>query len=235
MPLLERVTFYPIISTPLEDLLSDPRSQVFTCDPLCAQMGVLNIYPEQLEHGSFKTLQSAYLTVAPSASSGLGSKANHHVAAKRMFMNGHYDDANVFHLTRYPASEEYRVTMTEANLMYWSESLFILVISYIDHFNATHVPPPFKIPQLRFVRAGIAVVHSPKSEITRTYLLEEFIDEHKAKFVKYINNNDARPRAVVTADSSSQEAEVAEFLCFTQHFQYWKSGHRVYLSDLQGT
>jgi hypothetical protein len=51
--------------------------------------------------------------------------------------------------------------------------------------------------------------------------------------VKYISNNNAKPRAAVMADPAP--AEVAEFLAFTQHVQYWKSGGRVYLSDLQGT
>ncbi|KAJ7053075.1 hypothetical protein C8F01DRAFT_1261250 [Mycena amicta] len=36
-------------------------------------------------------------------------------------------------------------------------------------------------------------------------------------------------------DPQSPEAEVAEFLAFAQHLQYWKSGGKVYISDLQGT
>jgi hypothetical protein len=232
MPSVEHVIFYLIVPATFDDLLCNPEAEVFTCSLQSARLGVLAVSPEYLDHGAFKTVQNGYLTLLPAATSGLGSKANHHVAVKRLFMNGHRDENGFFHITRYSnAIEENEVTMTEANMLYWSDSLFSFALSYIEHFLATHLPPTdFQVPQLRFVHAGVAVVQSPSSEITRTYLLEEFIDDHRTEFVKYINNNNAAPREMTSVDRT----EVAEFLCFTQHFQYWKSGGRVYLSDLQG-
>ncbi|KAJ7508027.1 hypothetical protein B0H11DRAFT_2185128 [Mycena galericulata] len=103
------------------------------------------------------------------------------------------------------------------------------------------IPPPFEIPQVRFIHAGVAAVHQAvsgppannKSSICRSYLIEEYIDEEKDGFYKFINNASAVPVKLPTADSSL--SLLATFLSFTQHVQYYKTKGMVYLSDLQGS
>ncbi|KAJ7480476.1 hypothetical protein B0H11DRAFT_2420684 [Mycena galericulata] len=94
---------------------------------------------------------------------------------------------------------------------------------------------------VRFIHAGVAAVHQAasgppannKSSICRSYLIEEYIDEEKDGFYKFINNASAVPIKLPTADSSL--SLLAIFLSFTQHVQYYKTKGMVYLSDLQGS
>ncbi|KAJ7156458.1 hypothetical protein C8R43DRAFT_883951 [Mycena crocata] len=105
--------------------------------------------------------------------------------------------------------------------------------------SSANEKPPFLIPQLRFVRAGVAVSHdlvqgntvSNTSSVRRTYLLEELVDTEEEDFVKFIHNADAVP----LLPQNDPLYEICEFLCFTQHVQYFKTDGAVFLSDLQGS
>ena len=98
--------------------------------------------------------------------------------------------------------------------------------------------PPFDIPELRFVYAGVAVSHDQvlgnntanTSSVRRTYLLEELIDTEDENFVKFVHNGNALP----LLEPEDPLYEIAQFLCFTQHVQYYKTEGAVFLSDLQG-
>ncbi|KAJ7206097.1 hypothetical protein GGX14DRAFT_343351, partial [Mycena pura] len=97
--------------------------------------------------------------------------------------------------------------------------------------------PPFPIPKICFVRAGVAVVHPAAKggttytiSLRRTCLLEEFINNPESEFVKFVHNGDAVP---LLADNDPLYA-LADFLCFTQHVQYAKSGGLIFISDYQG-
>ncbi|KAJ7802808.1 hypothetical protein B0H14DRAFT_3779136 [Mycena olivaceomarginata] len=68
------------------------------------------------------------------------------------------------------------------------------------------------------------ITHS-KFTISRSYLLEEVIDEGKDGFHKLINNGDAMPVPRMTADPSL--SALAEFISFTQHVQYYKTDGAV--------
>ncbi|KAJ7776556.1 hypothetical protein DFH07DRAFT_731711, partial [Mycena maculata] len=136
--------------------------------------------------------------------------------------------------------DEYALTVQEANLLYWASTLMGFTYSFINHFIANAPEePPFDIPQLHFVHAGVAVVHDQVSgtnvanvsSISRTYLLEELIDTENEDFVKFIHNGNALP----LLPPSDPLYQIAEFLCFTQHVQYFKTDCSVCLSDLQGT
>ncbi|KAJ7767848.1 hypothetical protein B0H14DRAFT_2254996, partial [Mycena olivaceomarginata] len=90
----------------------------------------------------------------------------------------------------------------EANLLYWASSIMDFTYSFIHRFlSNTDEEPPFTIPQLRFVHAGVPVSHDQiagtninnTSSIRRTYLVEEFIDEELDGFVKFVHNGDATP------------------------------------------
>ncbi|KAF8199240.1 hypothetical protein K438DRAFT_1500860, partial [Mycena galopus ATCC 62051] len=141
---------------------------------------------------------------------------------------------------RYVSADEDVKTVEEANLLYWASSLMKFTYSAINRFRSkASTPPPFEIPQLRFVRAGIAVCHdqvtgsniSNPSSIKRTYLVEVFIEGGPDAFVKFVHNGDTN----ALLDAGEELYFIAEFLCFTQHLQYFKTDGTVFLSDLQGT
>lgn len=111
-----------------------------------------------------------------------------------------------------------------------------LVYSFMKKEEHVHGLPPFEVPQMRYVQAGLAIQVSKDSELEGTgrqnaYLLEEFIDsEDPGWFVKYLNNNSAKPYKFKNEERSIR----AEFLSFSQHVQFIETGGQAYLSDLQG-
>ncbi|KAJ7842228.1 alpha-kinase family-domain-containing protein [Mycena olivaceomarginata] len=91
-----------------------------------------------------------------------------------------------------------------------------------------HKPPPFAIPQLVFVDAALAMIPGPDKDL---YLLEQCIAENsEGKFRKYINNRAAIP----TLFENKDDKECAEFLAFSQHYQYLKTHKMLFVSDYQG-
>lgn len=225
--------------------MSSDKFQGFACDPVDAASGSLLIENgTYLGIGTFKTAQPGFLTLIHLTTDGLGQKPNEGVAVKRMYVRrSKPTEANPdgWSITRLMASDEFRKTLMEANVLLWAVSLMTFTYSFIDHFiqNSPH-SPPFEIPQVRFVHAGVAIVHQAiaaplahnKSSIFRSYLIEEFINEENNGFYKFINNGSAVPVQLPSADGTL--SVLAEFLSFTQHVQYHKTKGMVYLSDLQG-
>jgi len=83
---------------------------------------------------------------------------------------------------------------------------------------------------MRYVQAGLAV---SQSEDKAAFLLEEYIESDAASgdwFIKYLNNNSAKPRKFGNEDQNIR----AQFLSFAQHVQFWKTDGLVFISDLQG-
>ncbi|KAJ7846500.1 hypothetical protein B0H14DRAFT_3454395 [Mycena olivaceomarginata] len=118
-------------------------------------------------------------------------------------------------VVRFAPADEYARTVQEANLLYWAASLTEFTYSFIHRFlSKSSADPPFEI-------------HNCAS----TYLVEEFINESSEGFVKFVHNGDANP----LLDLDDPLYEIAEFLCFTQHVQYFKTDGTVFLSDLQGS
>ncbi|KAJ6552519.1 hypothetical protein B0H10DRAFT_2242121 [Mycena sp. CBHHK59/15] len=107
-------------------------------------------------------------------------------------------------------ADEYRKIIMEANVLLWAISIMTFTYSFIYHFIRTSPhPPPFEIPDIRFVHAGVAILYdretgsvSTKSAIRRSYLVEELIDEEHDGFYKFINNGSAVPLLLPTADKS---------------------------------
>ncbi|KAG2151648.1 uncharacterized protein EDB93DRAFT_1083164 [Suillus bovinus] len=93
----------------------------------------------------------------------------------------------------------------------------------------THGTPPFNIPNIHFVHVALASIDD--AGITRTYLVEEFIDESvEGKFTKYISNNSPSPLSNLDAKSS----RIARYLSFAQHVQYIKMRKLAYVADFHG-
>lgn len=97
-------------------------------------------------------------------------------------------------------------------------------------------PPPFSIPHVRFIEAGLALSYTQgsskstiKTGVPRAgFLLEEVIDDKD--FTKFIHNMDLNP----LLDPDQDGYDFAQFLAFTQHVQYTKTGGLVFISDYQG-
>ena len=85
------------------------------------------------------------------------------------------------------------------------------------------------IPQMRFVKAGLAIEQVNEGE-RHCFLLEEVIPESEGSFRKYLNNTSAVPCHFTGEDDNYR----AEFLAFAQHVQYFKTKKRAYVADFQG-
>ncbi|KAI1781731.1 hypothetical protein LXA43DRAFT_907915 [Ganoderma leucocontextum] len=106
---------------------------------------------------------------------------------------------------------------------------------------------PYDVPQLRFVRVGLAMEDRPigtslsstssSSQFSRAvYMLEEFIDASThGVWRKYINNNSALPLPLPEKLWNDREERTRrEFLVFAQHVQYSVTKGLAYVSDFQG-
>ncbi|KAJ7847225.1 hypothetical protein B0H14DRAFT_2357233 [Mycena olivaceomarginata] len=180
--------------------------------------------------GTFKTAHPAYLTLVHLTSEGLSTKPNEAVAVKCMYVRrakATSIDPDGWVVARLTPADEYCKILMEANILQWAVSLMTFTFSFIDHF--IH-PPPFNIPDIRFVHTAVAIVHEQPSGRTAR---EELIDEKLDGFHKFIHNGNA---VSALSDSEGESLhEMAYFLSFTQHVQYYKTAGMVYLSDLQGT
>lgn len=123
---------------------------------------------------------------------------------------------------------------TEVNCLGWASALMDVVYCFMKKEDSVRGSPPFEVPQMRYVQAGLAIQVSKDLEGTdkqNVYLLEEFIDsEDPGWFVKYLNNNSAKPFKFKDKERSIR----AEFLSFCQHVQFIETGEQAFLSDLQG-
>ncbi|KAJ7759726.1 hypothetical protein DFH07DRAFT_772058 [Mycena maculata] len=234
----ERIEFFQISERPLNELLSSGKFQGFACDPAHAAPGSVGMENRFLGIGTFKTAHPAYLTLAHLASEGL-------VAIKRMYVRRAKPteaNPNGWAIICLMPADEYRKIIMEANVLLWATSILTFTYSFIFHFiDKSPYPPPFEIPDIRFVHAGVALVHeagtgpnSSKFSICRSYLVEELINEEDDGFYKYITNGSAVPFPLPPTANKSL-SDLTEFLAFTQHVQLHKTDGMVYLSDLQGS
>ncbi|KAJ6607727.1 hypothetical protein B0H10DRAFT_2439417 [Mycena sp. CBHHK59/15] len=217
--LSERIEFYQIVPKPLQDLISSGKFQGFTCDPANAAQGSLRMEDGRfLGIGTFKTAHPGYLTLVHLAMDGQGTKPNEDVAVKRMYVprsKPTESDPKAWVINRRMPEDEFRKILMEANVFQWAVSIMTFTYSFIEHFLEKS-PNPLPFP-------------SPRS----VSFMQELIDEERNGFYKFINNDSAVPVLLPAAVPSL--SALAEFLAFTQHVQYYKSGGMVYLLDLQGT
>ncbi|KIO04835.1 hypothetical protein M404DRAFT_142121, partial [Pisolithus tinctorius Marx 270] len=133
----------------------------------------------------------------------------------------------------YALQDESNILYREANALYWAKALLQMTYQFVDRaVEDTKVPPPFEIPRLHFVDAGLLFAYSdPSSIVNVAYLVEKLIHmSSDDEFVKYIHNGDAAPCFLL----DTKAEEIVDFLAFTQHVQYIMTGGQVYISDYQG-
>lgn len=65
--------------------------------------------------------------------------------------------------------------------------------------------------------------------VCTAYLIEELLLDAES-FIKFIHNGTCH----TLVEPDKPKYDVAEFLAFTQHVQYFKTGGLAYISDYQG-
>lgn len=190
----------------------------------------------------FKTAHTGWLTLTASPRTGLGSVPRHKVVVKRPFYKVFPTamKAGPYKVGRFALADELPKLFREAKVLYWSKSLLQLTYNFIDRSIASSPePPPFVVPHVRFVEAGLALCYSQGSSksgaktgsMRAAFLLEELIEGGDDMFLKFIHNMDANP----LLDELDYGYDMAEFFAFTQHVQYVKTGQLTFISDYQGT
>ncbi|KDR65144.1 hypothetical protein GALMADRAFT_1330174 [Galerina marginata CBS 339.88] len=120
----------------------------------------------------------------------------------------------------------------EVTCLNWAHALLEMVYAFVKRWMDKRPAGKYteiKIPEMRFVKAGLAIEQVNEGE-RRCFLLEEKIPESEGSFRKYLNNTSAVPCRFVAEDDNDR----AEFLAFAQHVQYFKTKKRAYVADFQG-
>ena len=120
----------------------------------------------------------------------------------------------------------------DLNCIGWAAALMTCVYDFMDEKEPTLGQPPFDVPQMHYVQAGLAVSKTD-DPAKAAFLIEEYIEadaSSKEWFVKYLNNNSAKARIFTDEEKSIR----AEFLSFAQHVQFWRTEGLAFVSDLQG-
>ncbi|KAG2029448.1 hypothetical protein BDR03DRAFT_1018380 [Suillus americanus] len=241
----ESVQFHSIPTRDITDLLLIKEHHLFSVDTAESSIGQLTIDTSTegfIGIGGFKTANAGWLTLTAPPRTGLGSVTRHKVVVKRPFDKVFPTTvkAGPYKVGRYSLVDELRKLFIEANVLYWSKSLLKLTYDFIDCSIAfSPEPPPFMVPCVRFVEAGLALCHHQggskpgvKTGSTRAvFLLEELIEGGDDMFVIFIHNMDANP----LLDELDYGYDMAEFFVFTQHVQYVKTGKLAFISDYQGS
>ncbi|KIJ08082.1 hypothetical protein PAXINDRAFT_89386 [Paxillus involutus ATCC 200175] len=142
--------------------------------------------------------------------------------------------------TRYSTTDELEKVFCEANVLYWAKALMKMTYDFIErNLGKAKEPPPFEIPRIRFVEAGLVLAYAQTTKglrgpragtVSIAYLAEEEIKSDEG-FVKYIHNGDCTP----IPEPHEPGYDIALFLAFTQHVQYLKTSGLAYISDYQGS
>ncbi|KAJ7805704.1 hypothetical protein B0H14DRAFT_2611057 [Mycena olivaceomarginata] len=187
---------------------------------------VLSTDPKEQKVGSFK--MATYGVATPPV---FGLDAN--VCAKQSYYESKglqiAGTNNVtVHNVAHDVGRQAKVLTMELQCLSWARVLLRIVYHFVQRFIRMHNHPPFTIPQLVFVDAALAMIPGPDKDL---YLLEQCItDNNEGKFRKYINNRAAIP----TIFENDDDKERAEFLAFSQHYQYLKTHKMLFVSDYQG-
>ncbi|KAG1847777.1 hypothetical protein C8R48DRAFT_779120 [Suillus tomentosus] len=108
------------------------------------------------------------------------------------------------------------------------------------------MPPPFEIPRVHFVDAGVALGYGQRNASSKPgdksntkagavsavfFLKEPILFDDKEKFTKFIHNMDC----VLSLDEDEYGYDLAVFLVFMQHLQYVQTEGLAFISDYQGS
>lgn len=230
----EPVNYYPIEPQNIAYLVKQPA---FMLNKSLVSHGYISYQPgSRVGIGAFKTAHLGQLNIDPKPLTGPGHLRNDTIVFKRPYFQGRKTTEGNIRISRYTVADEIEKIIVEGNIFLWATSLMSMAYSFINRaLEKASQQPPFDIPQFRFVRAGIVTAQqaiTKQSTTTRAaYLIEEYIDPVlEGEYIKYVHNGDPVP----LPEKGDDEFELAEFLCFIQHIQYFKTGSSVFVSDFQG-
>ena len=234
-----QVDFYPIPVWNLDELIHTKMAfDIKTAELFSGNIRLDRSTDAILRVGAFKTAQSAQLMLSPLTRSGMGSSPNYKIVLKRPYINDNPEEPAGPPLSWFALKDESNILYREANVLYWAKALLKMTYEFIDHaVDSATEPPPFDIPRLHFVDAGLLLAYSNALATTKdsgllsvkTSAIVSMMYLGK-DFVKYIHNGDVAPCDLLDPDAEN----IAQFLAFTQHIQYVKTGRQVYISDYQG-
>lgn len=196
---------------------------------------------EHQKHGGFKVASPAHLDSTSTLSMKNLPKGLHKsLYAKQVFYRTKAAKSlptSTSAITRYLGPSAVARIEMELKCILWAQALLQLSYDYIKTFDDDNGPPPPHLmnpPKFRFVHAALAVEQGKSSRDARAFLLEEEINEAtEGKFRKYFNNTSPVPCHF--SENTNANILRADFLAFTQHLQFWKTGKLVFVADYQGT
>ncbi|KAJ7086781.1 hypothetical protein B0H15DRAFT_781757 [Mycena belliarum] len=235
--------------TKMGDLLTTTSNWQTLCDDPVSATLIINVDPKYHQTGAFKMARSGETNPAL-----FSDRSNFDVCVKQTYyMSKDLKIAGSSITTGYPIAQDYhsqaskssyigvrqlivpkaKLLSMEVRCLGWGNVLLFMVYDFIRRsIREMDVPPPFAIPQMRFVNAALASTQDVAGDSRDLFLVEERIREDKeGKFRKYINNRAAIP----TQFQNAGDNERAAFLAFTQHVQYYMTFKTVFVSDYQGT
>ncbi|KAG6825843.1 hypothetical protein H0H92_002229 [Tricholoma furcatifolium] len=121
----------------------------------------------------------------------------------------------------------------ELNCLGWASALMEDAYQFMDQVDAVKGPPPFEVPRMSFVQAGLAISDDRET----VFLVEQYIPQSESQgnyFCKYLNNGSHKPRQFGQSGLQKIKSDRAVFLSFVQHVQYVRTGGSVFVSDFQG-
>jgi len=244
-----QVDFYPIPVCNLDELICTKMAfNIKTAELFSSNIRLDHSTDAILGVSAFKTAQSAQLMLSPLTRSGMGSSPNYEIVLKWPYINDNPEEPAGPPFSWFALKDKSNILYREANVLYWAKALLKMTYEFIDHaVDFAMEPPPFDIPCLCFVDAGLLLAYSNAPATTKDsglllvktsaivsmmYLGKELIpiSSDGKDFVKYIHNGDAAPCDLLDPDMEN----IVQFLVFTQHIQYVKTGRQVYISDYQG-
>jgi len=136
---------------------------------------------------------------------------------------------------RYSTTDELKKVFYKANILYWAKALMKMTYDFINHtVGKAKELPPFEIPCIWFVEACLVLAYSAQATkrlngprlgtVSIAYLAEKEIKSDDG-FIKYIHNGDCTP----IPEPHEPGYNIALFLAFTQHVQYFKTGSLAYM------
>ena len=215
---LVNCTFYPLSALTFAVLVAQATSFHAIDDCKGPITGHLIYDPKApAKFGSFKKAIPAH-----TSHSVIGSRTN--VVIKQFF----YRDPITLQVLTYDNASQVKKLSAELNCLRWGSSLMTDVYVFVNKFIALHSAPKFSVPQMRFVRAALAVLDNDAHD---TFLVEESIGDGTDAFVKYLGNASTKPPDGLIGEASYR----AKFLVFCQHVQYIKTKGSAFIGDFQGT
>ncbi|KAF7349119.1 hypothetical protein MVEN_01434100 [Mycena venus] len=197
----------------LSDLLDNSgKLESFLRTPAINVILHLDLTPKAQKRGGFKMAafgRSSTRIFGPHTGTG--------ICAKRTYYEQKDVESGIVHYLPHPSPRQAQDLAVKVMCNVWTASLLNDVYAEVDRFiSLSKSGPPAKIPRMRFVKVAFA---TEGKQVTA------------GAFQKYINNNAPTPNSFLF-DCENQNC--AQFLAFSQHWQFRRTHGLAFVSDYQG-